>query len=119
MSHRKQCKMHESSNSPDGPHLCLNFYSAPCQEYDIMTDETTITSNTNAGDTDKLNPTSETPWTSNPDETKEPVLSLTWPDEKTITEVTLVNPDNVDSYTVVVTDEEGNSQTVSEFVFDL
>ena len=86
-----------------------------------MTDETPpdITSNTNPGDTDKLNPTSVTPWTSNPDETKEPVIRITLPNEETITEVTLVNPENVDSYTVVVTDEEGNSQTVSEFVFDL
>lgn len=79
-----------------------------------MTDETPpgITSNTNPDDTDKLNPTSDTPWESNPKDTQEPVLSLTMPDEETITEVKLVNPENVDSYTVVVTDEDGNSQTV-------
>lgn len=74
-----------------------------------------ITTKTNTNDTSKLNPDSSEPWSSNPDETDEPVITVTLPNEETITEVTLLNTDNVKSYEVVVTDDEGNSETVSHY----
>ena len=82
-----------------------------------MTDETPpgITTSSNPDDSGNLNPESTTPWESNPGEDPEPEFTLTMPDEETITEVKLVNPENVDSYTVVVTDENGDSETVRLF----
>jgi hypothetical protein len=79
-----------------------------------MTDDTpaTITTNTNTDTTDSLKPDSNVPWQSNPDETAEPTITVELPQDSTITKVSLVDPQNVASYTVIVTDENGDSKTV-------
>jgi hypothetical protein len=77
-----------------------------------MKDDTPPGITTNTGNPEDLNPDGDTPWSSNPDETTEPKLTVTLPEEEPVTEVKLVNPKNVEDYTVVVTDEEGNTETV-------
>ena len=71
-----------------------------------------IETNSNKNTSDDVKPDSDTPWSSNPNESKEPEITVTLPEDATITEVALVEPENVDSYTVTVTDSEGNSETV-------
>jgi alcohol dehydrogenase YqhD (iron-dependent ADH family) len=61
-----------------------------------------ITTNTNQDDKDKLNADSDSPWESNPADTNEPEITITLPDDATITDVALVNAENVEKYIVTV-----------------
>lgn len=76
----------------------------------IPTDK--ITTNSNTGTADALKPNSDNPWSSDPSTSQEPEITVVLPKDAEITEVTLLNPDNVDSYTVTVTDSDGTSDTV-------
>ena len=72
----------------------------------------TIVTNSNPEQVDNLKPDSVTPWSSDPDVSKEPEITVTLPEDSTITEVTLRQPENVEDFTVTVTDSDGNTNTV-------
>lgn len=78
----------------------------------------TVKTNTNTDSSDNLKPDSAEPWQSNPDESTEVVIDVTLPTDAEITEVTLKDPDNVDDYTVTVTDSNGNTISVN-FVYTI
>ena len=78
----------------------------------------TVTTNTNDDSSENLKPDSNEPWESNPDETTDkPVISATLPEDATITEVELKEPENVEYYIVTVTDSDGNTKTVIFILF--
>ena len=81
-------------------------------------DNLKVTTDNNNDDAKKLsdgNP--ETTYTSDPEENKEPKLTIVVGEENTyIDEIKLINPVNIDSIQVVVIGEDG--QPVSVYLFD-